>query len=181
VHPVHRSTVDRSKGYESLLIWAADFHRTAVAACGRRAAAGRRRAAGRWRRRRRARRRVHRRRPTGPTGHQSRRGRHKNEEEDKGNAPGSLEGRERHRRRRSRRRSGGRAVSSGRCCCGEGGKKGRGAGWRGGLGAPFIVVSGKGEGREGGGRRLVAAGAINGGGARCAAVSGRGRGRGGGG
>jgi hypothetical protein len=38
-----------------------------------------------------------------------------------------------------------------RRCCGEGGEKGRGAGWRGGLGAPFIVVSGEGEGREGGG------------------------------
>jgi hypothetical protein len=45
VDPVHRSTVDQTKGYESLLIWAADFHRTAVAACGRRAALYRRRAA----------------------------------------------------------------------------------------------------------------------------------------
>jgi hypothetical protein len=44
---VHRSTVDRSKGYESLLIWATDFHRTAAVACRRRAAAGRRLAAAR--------------------------------------------------------------------------------------------------------------------------------------
>jgi hypothetical protein len=55
---VHRSTVDRVKGYELLLIWAADLHRTAVAACRRRAALYRRRAAGRRRLAAAARRRI---------------------------------------------------------------------------------------------------------------------------
>jgi hypothetical protein len=41
VDPVHRSTVDRSKGYAPLLIWVVRAHRTAPVACGRRAA-------GRW-------------------------------------------------------------------------------------------------------------------------------------
>jgi hypothetical protein len=50
VDPVHRSTVDRSKGYAPLLIWVVRAHRTAPVACGRRAA-GRRSApaAERWR------------------------------------------------------------------------------------------------------------------------------------
>jgi hypothetical protein len=94
VDPVHRSTVDRSKGVRPLLIWAADLPsdgrggmqvtggggQTARGGSGRRLA-GMFTGDGQ----------------TGPSGHQSRRGRHKNEEEDKGDAPGSSEGRERHR------------------------------------------------------------------------------------
>jgi hypothetical protein len=53
---------------------------------------------------RQTRRRARRRQPTGPPGHQSRRGRHQNEEEAKEDSPGISEGRERHRRRRSGRR-----------------------------------------------------------------------------
>jgi hypothetical protein len=47
------------------------------------------------------------------------------------------EGREEHQWRRSRRRSDGRAVLQRRRCCGEGGEKEKGAGWRGGAAAPL--------------------------------------------
>jgi hypothetical protein len=76
------------------------------------------------------------------------------DQKKEGNTRNSLRGLDRRKARRRRRSGGGAPAAVGAPVwrrCGEGGEEGRGAGCRGGLGAPFIGVSGEEKGREGGG------------------------------
>jgi hypothetical protein len=106
VDPVHRSTVDRSKGYVPDLIWTVCANRMALAIHERRAAVGGWRAAAPAAERRRL-------AGGGPNGaplHHFRRRAHGEEEEEEGKLTGGLEGRKGGRKRRSTWRLRRRAV-----------------------------------------------------------------------